>query len=654
MFLIPNDENNEKYNEPIYGMVGEYTLSEGVSLPYFLALLPIERAIEELSVAESLNASIDAKWSLQELFQREIDQQRVEREIIRGYLLDPQKLKFFNALTIVLMPKGQDDKILDVFEDNSTVSPPIPWKSSDTVDSIWEQDGVQVKDFGGIQFATYNSMARLRWDFNKILAVAVDGQHRLWALRTYKEESKFRGGILDKVEKKTKIPVIFVLLHKDAGFQTLQDGELHSIRTISRELFTDLNKNAKTVDRARELILDDKSINARCVRTLITDSTSQDSYERLPLSLIRWQDDSNRFDTGYYLNSLVNLDLLVLSLLDLKFPKDPMDKSMVLKFIKSINDSLGVDGKQVNDEGRSLTRFYDEDCCEDDEPSVPFARLPEPYLNSAVQGFEVNFRPWMMKVFLAFKPYSDILNYARKYDLIEGSFAGFQAQTKKNRTKIKNRELSLDNNWYDEQILRHERSISGMKEDQWPFKAIFQKALMRLCKIVEFDNKGNDQKLGNIDDLISFFNDLYVKVLLQVSVDIPRHSYKLWTFIALNPVGGKIKIAKTVEDKILSVLALWYFTQRKLLLDQQSGVALLSRRKLLNFFAATKNSTEWPNAKDYYGLLYKGFDSPALHGGKDAEVTDKEKDDNVKSRFSDILVLPFAEYSQERERVDEE
>ena len=60
---------------------------------------------------------------------------------------------------------------------------------------------------------------------------------------------------------------IFVLVAPEAGFENEREGTDSSIRTLSRELFSDLNKNAKAVDRARELILDDWSIGARSMRS---------------------------------------------------------------------------------------------------------------------------------------------------------------------------------------------------------------------------------------------------------------------------------------------------------------------------------------------------------------------------------------------------
>ena len=654
MFLMNKNQSQDKFNKPLYGMVGEYTLSEGVSLPYFLTVMEIERAIEELKVAENIPASIDNKWSLQELFQREIDQKRIMQDIIRGYLKDPKKLKFFNAITIVLMPIDNNSKILEKFPENELSPPPIPWDGTDEYDKMWSSPEVEVVNFCGVQFAKISTQARLRWDENKVFAAAVDGQHRLWALRTYKEDPSCSGGTLKLQERNTKIPVLFVLLHEKAGFKSQQDGEDLSIRAISRELFTDLNKNAKTVDKARELILDDKSISARCVRTLITNSTSQDIEGRLPLSLIRWQDDSNRFDTNYYLNSLVHLELMISSLLSLEFPKDPMEKRNVLAFIESLNIALGtVDGK-IEYEGKTIDRYYEQDCCDDDgEPSVPFSRLPEYFLSSAVEGFIVNFKPWILKLLLEFKPYKNLLEYAREKNLIEGTFSGYQSQTKRHKAKIKDEENALDSNWYEREILLHERHISGLKENQWAFKTIFQKALLRLGKLIAFENIG-ENRLGTIDDLLDFMNDLYDRNLLVTNAELPEHPFFLWTFISLNSGNGKIKVAKSVEDRIYSILCLWYFGNRKFLMDTANGEKLLSQRKLLNFFAAAKNQVFWPGCADCYTKIKKGFGDAALFGGRNADVTDEQKEEIIKSRFADLLIIGINGYHQNQETQEED
>lgn len=645
MLIFSNNEGKARFNKPLYGLTGVYTLSEGIALPYFLSLVEINRAIDELKIAEQIPASLDTKWSLKELFQREIDEKRVEDDIVKGYLLDPKKLKFFNAITIVLMPKGADGKIQDAFDENPNLAPPpIPWDGTDPDDEQWKHVQSEVSNFGGVQFVSAGISARLRWDEDRVLAVAVDGQHRLWALRTFREDQKFRGGTLRTLEQQTKIPILFLLLHQSAGFQNVQSEADYSIRGIARELFTDLNKNAKTVDKARELILDDKSISAQCVRTLLTESTGEDSKDRLPLSLVRWQDDSNRFDSSYYLNSLVHLDLLVSAALELKPPRDPMEKKQVLDFINSIDSALGINDEKVQWEGRSLEEYYIEDYCDEDgEPVTPFARIPENYLGSAIEGFKDNFRPWLLKLLLDFKPYRNLLQYAREHNLIEGTFGKFQAQTSKHKGIIREQEIARDSDWNSREILTHQAAIATMKENQWAFKTIFQKAIVRLGKMVEFNYKGEDKNLGNIDAVLNFLDRLYDKGILRVDTELPGYAFRLWTFVAINPGNDKIKVAKAVEDRIFSLLCLWYFGSRKTEIDIANGSVITSRRKLLIFFGADTNKAYWPGCTDAHKILYKGFDTANFYGKDHEKMSNQKKENLVRDRFSAVLAAGLPE-----------
>ncbi|WP_202895653.1 hypothetical protein [Iningainema tapete] len=468
------------------------------------------------------------------------------------------------------------------------------------------------------------------------------------ALRTFREDQKFRGGTLRTIEQQTKIPVLFVLLHSSAGFQNVQSEADYSIRGIARELFTDLNKNAKTVDKARELILDDKSINAQCVRTLLTEKTGEDAQDRLPLSLVRWQDDLNRFDTSYYLNSLVHLDLLVSATLDLKPPRDPMEKKQVLEFIDSIDSTLGINDQKVQYEGRALLQYYLEDYCdEDEEPVTPFARIPENYLDSAIKGFKVNFRPWLVKLLLEFNPYRNLLKYAREHHLIEGTFGRFQAQTSKHKGIIREQENARDSDWHNREILAHQIAIASMKDNQWAFKTIFQKAMVRLGRMVEFDYKGKDSNLGNIDDVLQFLDRLYDKGVLRVDANLLNYPFRLWTFVAINPGNDKIKVARAVEDRIFFLLCLWYFGSRKIEIDAANGYPMLSRRKLLHFFSADTNKDQWNDCSDAYKALYKGFDTTAFYGRDHEKMSNQRKEDLVRDRFSAVLAVGLPDsYSQ--------
>ena len=137
---------------------------------------------------------------------------------------------------------------------------------------------------------------------------------------------------------------------------------------MSRELFTDLNKNAKQVNLARELILDDLSIE----RGVCAPWSPMKPPPILPTSFrYRWcdgKDAVNRFDQNYYVNSLVHLKLLLDTILDLSPPRDPMEKDKVEKFIKSLNTSLGTAPynrvSRVASGDRTLMEVFAQDYCD--------------------------------------------------------------------------------------------------------------------------------------------------------------------------------------------------------------------------------------------------------------------------------------------------
>jgi hypothetical protein len=325
-------------------------------------------------------------------------------------------------------------------------------------------------------------------------------------------------------------------------------------------------------------------------------------------------------------------------MLDLKVPSDPTDHKKVTDYIKSINNALGIDGKEVVHGERTLSRCYQEDYCDEDgEPETPFIRLPDDYLDSVVAGFKVNFHPWLLKILLEFKPYKELLGYAREYNLIAGDFGKYQAQTKKHKNAIKEEKISINADWYDREISRHQESIFRKKENQWAFKAIFQKAIVKLGKLVEFEFKGKDPNLGNIDDVIIFLNHLYSQGILQVNFKLDNDPYPLWSFIALTTSSQKIKATKSIEERIFEMLKLWYFASRKIDIDKNNNIEWTSKRKLLNFFSADAQKTHWAGCSESYLKIYKTFDIVAFYGKEHETLNEDKKKDMVRERFSSVL-----------------
>jgi hypothetical protein len=634
--VVNTQSDQRNYNVPIYGIRGEFSLSPVVKVPYFTCLMDIGRVTQELKTHEEVNPSLDTTYSLVELFQRQIDIDRVKREIVDGYLRQNNKIKFFNSLTIVLLPKNSQGKLVSAFEDYPNNDPPIPDQQFGAFDAFFAPgQAADVKAvFGGVQFVTTKteSLARLRWDKNRVDAVAVDGQHRLRALKLWMEGKNQQ---LSDTERPTRIPILFLMLHEAAGFAAPTNSSAPNIKAIAREIFTDLNKNAREVDLATQIILDDLSIESCCVRALVTDTTCTDDDHLLPLSLLRWQEANNRFDQKYYLNSLVNLHLIVKELLSIEPPADPMSKTAVLGFIGDVSKLLGSGvPRQLSHQGVSLDQYYRSQFLEndEDEPIAPFGAIPSHYLPSAVEGFKAYFAPWLLAILKRFAPYAEIISYARENKLITGQFGQYLSQPKSHQEALaKDLETTHGQHWRKAIIDDHSASIERIKGvgsnelgEQWAFKTIFQKAIVRLGRSLFVGTAADERaRFGDVNDYLEFLNTLHRADVFRVHAKLaPPATHNLWTFIAVNYGNKKIKVASSSEARILGILTLWYFGRRyaieqgkKITVDGTVGEEFLSAIEILRYLSTKGAQSKWPTVCDQSEALRTLFG-----GGANAAV----------------------------------
>jgi hypothetical protein len=635
MTIFSNSGSLEAFNRPVYGLHGCYTLSEGARIPYFATLMPLDRVIGELKIAEDISASLETKWTLTELFQREVDRERVAKDIVKGFLKDPNKLKFWNALTVVLLPRTREGKMLDAFG-LATSGPNIPYDGQDPTDSVWatavQRSDAKVVNKGGLQYAWVNDQARLRWDADRVHAVAVDGQHRLAALKLFKGDSE-----LTTTAKGTQIPVLILLLDTECGFESPKAIMGRPIRMIAREIFTDLNKNAKRVDKARELILDDWSLEARCCRSLITDETAIDSASAIPLSLIRWQDDSNKFDADHYINSLVNLEQITRIVLDIDYPKDPMDKDDVEQFIRSVSRAVGHEGELKREsDNKDLMIHYHQSHFDNEETIAPLSRLPSDYLDSAVKGFVTKHKPWLMKVLTGLAPYKRFIGLAKQLGVIDGDFAKYQAQTHKHRVILAN-ERGKD--WLADTITKPAQQLSKLKEGNWCFKVVFQKALIILAKEICVDWR-DDNALGDVDHLIAMLDHLDRYGALQTNARARgAEGEGMWVFIALNPQSQSIRAANTTVDRMHSMLKLWYFCYIIHTRRMWPELTERSDAELVSFFSTKGSSTEWPASSDAVDTLFGAFSGKYFFGQDPDELSQKKKHERQRERLALLLSI---------------
>lgn len=236
---------------------GVFQLSPA-AIEYFSTSIPLAALASTFKLVEDISGS--ENWGYNAIFQRDIDTDRVKEELLDGYLRKETKFKFFNPLTIALLPfDGKSHAIRDKYRD--------PTEDYDDGNyRVRRIDGIEIRN---LRAAT---VGKIRWDINRINAVAIDGQHRLSAL------IEFAKNPTPGVDPAAcMIPVLLMLLSPN------ESGILPQIR----EIFIDINKTAKPVSKSRQILLDDRDPFAIMARDIIKDQYSED--EGIPFEVVDWK-----------------------------------------------------------------------------------------------------------------------------------------------------------------------------------------------------------------------------------------------------------------------------------------------------------------------------------------------------------------------------
>ncbi|MDZ4741513.1 MAG: DNA sulfur modification protein DndB [Alphaproteobacteria bacterium] len=321
---------------PFSFIAGMYRLSAW-HIPYFAATMTFRDAAANLRLVNEFPGAERLKWRLEELYQRDIDWPRVERQIV-PYLRNEQQPQFFNALTVALLPI-KDNEVLGTYE-GSDWAPPGPANAQVTPFSV---------DVGAISCSYYEAwtdassagakLGQIRWNPDQVFSVAIDGQHRLAAIKSLGDSAS--------AAMQTDVPVILLVFDPRLGYRAPAGGL--GIVDLLRRLFIDLNKHAIKVDRTRQILLDDVDPHSLCVRQLVESkladgiSSLTASPPRLPMSLVDWHTGQAKVDHGPYITTILGLDWSVTRLLGAKPIVDYMDYKSVGRQLDAFRQSLGLE-----------------------------------------------------------------------------------------------------------------------------------------------------------------------------------------------------------------------------------------------------------------------------------------------------------------------
>ncbi|MBW4629477.1 MAG: DNA sulfur modification protein DndB [Brasilonema octagenarum HA4186-MV1] len=237
---------------------------------YFITTLDQSDAVENIRFADEIQGS----WSFSERVQRKLDENRANTEIFSYLALGG--IRFFNSIVVVLLPNSNDQR---EFWDFSTVS----------------SQGKPVEKW--VNLKLYKNVAR----------IVIDGQHRLLALKRYWNVHTGKEPLSPQEIKENfscsktfDIPVVYLVFGDfgRVGHADLSETVRDEIIKATRNIFTVINKTAKSIDKQTQLLLDDSKISALIPRKLLEEGVLEDRF-------VRWSSKSrNLTQSDPYLTTL--------------------------------------------------------------------------------------------------------------------------------------------------------------------------------------------------------------------------------------------------------------------------------------------------------------------------------------------------------------
>ncbi len=462
-------------------LFGRYRLSPWV-IPYFSTIIPIRDAAASLRLAVDFPGSDDVRWRLDELYQREIDWPRVERKIV-PYLHATDQPQFFNALTIALLPMEKDISALDRCFGNEQgwLAPEL--KNAERFGKTLTAGPITCGFWTAwTEFSQAGAKTgQLRWNPDQVFAVALDGQHRLAAIKEFVKKK----GIADRQMDDTSVPVIFVILDPAFGYVAPRRTALVE---VLRTVFIDLNKHAKIPSRARQILLDDKDPASVCVRALIGGALCDGTDElrarpvRMPLSLVDWHTEQAKFDDGPYVTTILVLDWAIAELTGAKPVQDFTDYGAIRRQLKALAHSLAIDLSAAQTRLDGLEQFE----------MRPFGFLEEEdgnELGLIANAFQRIWNPVFTELLTDFTPYKRLIEFRAKKSAFTLDFANWYRlrwQHKKDRYagratdeyrqflgRLELKRVPVSERQLDEVLSTIE---IDMKRDNLAFNVVFQRA----------------------------------------------------------------------------------------------------------------------------------------------------------------------------------
>ena len=452
------------YTESIDVTFGSFSLSTQ-RVPFMTAVLSFQQVSDYLNLVTDNPKYANQDWSIDELFQRDVDFNRVIE--ISSQYLDPalDRPKFFNSLTVVLSP---DDEHYKAFEC-------APKPENVDYEHYTEFGPILIGyDDADDKSPLSGSFGVLRWNKLQVNAVAIDGQHRLSAIKHFLEHQQNK-----QAAKECYISVIFLLIDEKFGFVTRYNNDP---LTLMRKIFIDLNKHAVPVSKARNILLDDTDPTSLFVRSLIgrqlqytpTNDTwngwkigkNDEFYKCIPLELIDWHSEAkSKVDEGPYITSILGLEWIVTKLLKSKTQ---------LKYIPSMFDPDDEDvlkkiRKKLSTWKKTWKEHFEDHVSKCEQNDYSFV-LTSDELASLKKEFELTWGPAITRCLTCLHPYKELIDYRIRKDTLNPQFG--QWYQAKSLCEVNEKRSQRAYNEYAEKLEEIEKELKVKKVPIGNFKTL--------------------------------------------------------------------------------------------------------------------------------------------------------------------------------------
>ncbi len=290
-------DSEQYYDRKLVGQFGTFLNSESNPVFYFNTIIPIEKINYIQPVREILNIN---QVDFDELVQRNLDDTRIKQDI-SSYLISDMGYKFFPPIVAAFIQKDLGREALQ---------PKYPELKASIIGDIDNKE-LKLEFLKSIQLhywinkhdeLDYNS-CKIEWNGSSTKLMAVDGQHRLVALQAVAGQFATRDADLESFYKTVKmepekiknlqVPVTLLLfpmstntlseestpiLNKYFSFINWDSyRKTPTVKDILREIFVDVNKNARTPTVSRNILLAEKDLAAIFSRKIFSSLRAIDS-----------------------------------------------------------------------------------------------------------------------------------------------------------------------------------------------------------------------------------------------------------------------------------------------------------------------------------------------------------------------------------------